>query len=108
MPQIELSLAEWRAVAHELGSDHNAAAPRGLAERIPALLTQSTHDRPEQACALELDASSAEAVRAVYASRHADDQHAGQRAASVAEAIRIIHDHPQRHYVLPEPTGANR
>jgi hypothetical protein len=46
--------------------------------------------------ALELDASSAETVQAICTSLSDGDRSAGQRAAAVAEAIRIIHNHQQR------------
>jgi hypothetical protein len=96
MPRIVLSLAEWQAVALELAGTHTAVAPPGLCERIQALLAQAPQGWPEQPFALELDESSAEAVRAVQAALTGDDQSGGQRAASLAEAMRIIHDHQQR------------
>jgi hypothetical protein len=96
MPRIVLSLAAWRAVAHELTAVHTASAPPGLVERIQALLAQSPDEWPEQACALELDESSTEAVRAIQARLSGEHPDAEQRAASVAEAIQIIHDHQRR------------
>jgi hypothetical protein len=96
MPRIVLSIGEWQAVAHELRGAHTASAPPGLAERIQALLSQFPHDWPERAWALELDASSAEAVRAVHARLRGEHQNADQRAASIAEAMQIIHDYQRR------------
>jgi hypothetical protein len=96
MARIVLSQGEWQAVARELAATHTAAAPPGLSERIQALLAQAPSGWPEQAFALELDASSADAVRAVHASVTGEDRHTGQRAASVAEAMQLIHTHQQR------------
>jgi hypothetical protein len=96
MPRIILSLAQWQAVAQELAGTHTALAPPGLPERIQALLAQAPQGWPDQAFGLELDEGSAEAVRAVHASLTGDDRDTGQRAASVDEAMRIIHDHQQR------------
>ena len=96
MPRVELSLAAWQAVARELSGAHTAAAQPGVVERIRALLAQAPQGWPEQTFALELDASSADAVRTAHAALTNDDCDAGQRAASVSEAIRIIHDHQQR------------
>lgn len=96
MPRIVLTLAEWREVAHELAGKHSEAAPPGLAERVRAMLAQAPQAWPDQAFALELDEGSAEAVRAVHAALSGEDRHAGQDAASVAEAMRIIHDHQRR------------
>jgi hypothetical protein len=95
MPRLVLSLAEWQAVAHELAGTHRAIAPPGLMERVQALLAQAPQAWPDQPFALELDASSMEAVRAVHATLTGEDRGAGQQAASVAEAIQIIHDHQQ-------------
>jgi hypothetical protein len=96
MARIVLSLAEWKAVAHELGRTDRATVPSGLSERIQTLLGQAPQDLPEQGLALELDSSSAETVQAICTSLSDGDRSAGQRAAAVAEAIRIIHNHQQR------------
>lgn len=95
MPRVELPLAAWQAVARELSGPHGAAPP-GVVERIRALLDQAPQGWPEQGFALELDESSAEAVRIAHAALTNVDRDAGQRASSVDEAIRIIHDHQQR------------
>ena len=96
MPRFVLSLAEWQAVAHELVGKHTENAPPGLAERVREMLEQAPKAWPGQTFALELDEGSAEAVRAVHAALSGEDRHAGQGAASVTEAMRIIHDHQQR------------
>jgi hypothetical protein len=96
MPRITLSLAEWQNVSRELGASHTESAPPGLQERVLALIGQALQDWPDQPFALELDAGSAAAVRAAHASLTKRDPEAGQRAASVAEAVRIIHDHQRR------------
>lgn len=96
MPRIALSLAAWQAVAHELEGNHTATAPPGLVERVRELLAQAPQDWPDQVFALELDAGSAEAVRAVHAALTGENRPAGQEAALVAEAMRIIHDNQQR------------
>jgi hypothetical protein len=99
MPRISLPMAEWQAIAHELTGGQTVAVPPGVVERINALLAQAPSGWPEQIFALELDESSAEAVRSVQASLHDDDHDddlgGGQRAASVAEAMQIIWDHQQ-------------
>jgi hypothetical protein len=96
MPRIILSVADWRAVAHELAGSHTEAAPPGLAERVREMLAQAPKEWPDQPLALELDDASAEAVRAVHAALSGEDRHAGQGAASVAEAMRIVQDHQRR------------
>lgn len=96
MPRIVLSLAAWQAVAHELEAKHTATAPPGLVERVREMLAQAPQDWPDQAFALELDTGSAEAVRIVHAALTGENRRAGQEAASVAEAMRIIHDNQQR------------
>ncbi|MCD6029756.1 MAG: hypothetical protein K0S78_1930 [Thermomicrobiales bacterium] len=94
MPRILLSLAAWQAVARELPGAH-AAAPPGV-ERIRALVAQAPPGWPEQLFALEVDAISADAVRTMHAAQTNVDRDARQRATSVSEAMRIIHDHQQR------------
>ena len=96
MPRVELPLAAWQAVARELSGPHGATAPPGVVERIRALVDQAPQGWPEQGFVLELDESSAEAVRRVHAALTHVDRDAGQRAASVDEANRIIHEHQQR------------
>lgn len=96
MPRIELPLAAWQALARELSGPHGAAAPPGVVERIRALLDQAPQGWPEQTFVLELDEGSADAVRAAHATLTNEDRDAGQRAASLSEAIKIIHDHQQR------------
>jgi hypothetical protein len=95
MARVVMSLAEWQAVSRELAGIHNATAPAGLLERIEALLVQAPQGWPDQPFALELDDSSVEAVQWAHASLLKHDPGAGQRIASVAEAVQIIHDHQQ-------------
>lgn len=95
MPKMTYRRAEWLAIAEELAAPRWPVPP-GLAERVRALLQEIPDAWPEQSATLELDASSAEAVRAVRARLAGRDPGAGQRAASVAEANAIIRDH-QRH-----------
>ena len=96
MPRVALPCAAWKAVARELAGPHTAAAPPGLAERIHALLTQAPQEWPDQEIVLELDETSAEAVRAIHAALTGSDRHSGSRSAAVTEADRIIREHQQR------------
>jgi hypothetical protein len=95
MPRITLPMAEWRAVAHHLASEQ-ATPPPGVVERIQALLAQAPSGWDEQLFALELDDSSADAVRAVHTTLTSGDPSLGQRAATVAEAMAIIYNHQHR------------
>lgn len=95
MPNMTYRRAEWLAIAEELAAPQWSVPP-GLAERVQALLHEIPDAWPEQSATLELDASSAETVRAVRAKLAGRARGAGQRAASVAEADAIIRDH-QRH-----------
>ncbi len=96
MPRIVLSLAEWQTVARELAAAHTITAPPGLLERVQALLKQAPDGWPDQNFALELDEESAVTVRAAHDSVTGEAPGEGQRAASVAEAIEIVHDHQHR------------
>ena len=96
MPRIVHTLAEWRAISHELAATHTESAPPGLRERIQELIARAPHGWPEQPFALELDDSSAQALRVVVASLKDVDPNVGQRDASIAEAMQIIRDHQQR------------
>lgn len=79
-----------------IGRGHTAAAPPGLLERVTALLAQAPPTWPDQPFGLELDESSADAVRAIYAHLTPQRPGAEQWEACVAEAMRIVHDHQQR------------
>jgi uncharacterized protein YgfB (UPF0149 family) len=96
MPRLTFTHAEWLAIAHELEAPHGVAAPPGLLERVRALLHQASAEWTDQSYALELDAGSADAVRAARAALAGPDPVAGQRAASVAEAEAIVRDHQRR------------
>jgi hypothetical protein len=95
MPRITLTMAEWQEVMRELTGAHTAPPPPGVVERIQALLAQAPSGWPDQVFELELDDSSAEAVRAVGPSSTGDDPGSRQRAASISEAMQIIWDHQQ-------------
>ena len=97
MVRLTHTRAEWVAIAHELEAPHGVAAPPGLADRLRALLREAPADWPDQEYALELDAGSADAVRAAHASlTGSGDAAERQRAASVAEAEAIVRDHQRR------------
>ena len=96
MPRLTYTHAEWLAIAHELEAPHGVSAPPGLLERVRALLDQASAEWTAQSYALELDASSADAVRAAHTALAGKDPSAGQRAASVSEAEGIIRDHQRR------------
>jgi len=96
MPRLVHSHAEWVAIAHELAGPHRLAAPPGLVERVQDLLREAPGDWPDQIYALELDAGSADAVRAAHAAIAGRDPRAAQRSASVAEAADIVRDHQRR------------
>jgi hypothetical protein len=96
MARIVLSLAEWQSIARELAGAHTVPAPPGLQQRVKALLEQAPQTWPDQSFGLELDESSAEAVRTIYASMDSHPPDTAERDACVAQAMRIIHDHQQR------------
>jgi hypothetical protein len=96
MPRLTLPLAEWIAVARELGAPGRVVGPPGLAERIRALVAHAPDGWPEQQYALELDDACAAAVAAVHADLTGRDPGAWQRAASVAEADAIVSQHQRR------------
>jgi hypothetical protein len=95
MPRITLPMAEWQAVLHHLAGGQTTPPPPGVVERIRALLAHAPSGWPEQLCALELDDSGAEAVRAAHVTLNGGDPSLGQRAASVSEAMGIIFKHQQ-------------
>ena len=95
MAHIVLTLAEWRAVAHELRGAHHAAAPAGLNERLQELFQAAPRDWLDQPYAIDLDAASIEAVWAMHASVKncrlvTNDEH-----TSVLAAMEIIYRHQQ-------------
>lgn len=96
MPRIVHTLAEWRAIAHELAARHTRDAPPELLERIQDLIAHAPEGWPEQRFAFELDEGGAGQLRDVFASLTRKDPTTGQRAASVAEAMQIIRDHQRR------------
>jgi len=96
MPRITHTLAEWIAIAQELGAPGRKAATPGLAERIRALVEQAPDGWPEQMYALELDDAGARAVGGVQSALTGSDPGVWQRTASVAEADAIVRDHQRR------------
>ena len=96
MAHIVLTLAEWRAVAHELRGAHHAAAPAGLNERLQAFIQETPRDWQDQPYAIDLDATSIEAVWAMYASvttgRPATN--AGHASMLAAMQIKYLHQRP--------------
>jgi hypothetical protein len=96
MAHIVLTLAEWRAVAHELQGAHRAVAPAGLNERLQELFQEAPRDWLDQPYAIDLDAACIEAVWAMHANVSncrlvTNDEH-----VSVLAAMEIIykHQHP--------------
>jgi hypothetical protein len=92
---IVLTLAEWRAIAHELQGVHRAQAPAGLNERLHALFREAPRDWLDQPYAIDLDAASIEAVWAMHATLKncrlvTADEHMG-----VLAAMEIIYQHQQ-------------
>lgn len=94
MPRLTYRRAEWEAIAAELAAKRRPVPP-GLADRVQALLQQIPDAWPDQSATLELDPSSADAVRAMHAALTAPAATPAQRAA-VAEAAAIIRDHQRR------------
>lgn len=104
MAHIVLTLAEWRAVAHELRGAHHAAAPAGLNERLQSLFQEVPRDWVDQPYAVNLDAASLAAVWAVRARLKncrlvTSDEHTGVQAA-----MDIISRHQQ---TPDEPSNAS-
>lgn len=95
MAHIVLTLAEWRAVAHELRGGHHASAPAGLNERLHALIQETPRDWLDQPYAIDLDASSIEAVWAMHASVTNGRPSTNDQHASVLSAMEIIYMHQQ-------------
>jgi len=105
MAHIVLTLAEWRAVAHELRGAHQAVTPAGLNERLDALFQEAPRDWLDQPYAIDLDAASIEAVWAMHASLTncrlvTNDEH-----TSVMAAMEIIYRHQQ---AADDPSSASQ
>lgn len=95
MAHIVLTLAEWRAVAHELRGVHHAAAPAGLNERLQELFQVAPRDWLDQPYAIDLDAASIEAVWAMHASVKKCRLVTNDEHTSVLAAMEIIYRHQQ-------------
>jgi hypothetical protein len=96
VPRLTHPLAEWIAVARELGAPDRAACPPGLSERVRTLVERAPGGWPDELYALELDDAGAAAIVAVHAELSARDPDAWQRAASVAEADAVVRAHQRR------------
>jgi hypothetical protein len=95
MAHIVLTLAEWRAVAHELCGAHHAAAPAGLNERLQAFIRETPRGWQDQPYALDLDETSIEAVWATHAMMTTCRPATNDQHASVLAAMQIIYLHQQ-------------
>jgi hypothetical protein len=95
MARICHTLAEWIAIAQELGAPRPNPLPSGLAQRIRALVDHAPHGWPEQMYALELDDAGLMAVADAQAALTGKDPGIWQRASSVAEAAAIVRDHQE-------------
>lgn len=95
MAHIVLTLAEWRAIAHELGGTHRVAAPAGLNERLHALFQEAPRDWLDQPYAIDLDAASIEAVWAMHAKMKSCRLVTNDENTSVLAAMEIIYRHQQ-------------
>lgn len=93
MARLCHTLAEWNAIAQELGAPRADPLPSGLAERIRALVAHAPEGWPEQMYALELDDAGLTAVANAQAALTGKDPGAWHRASSVAEADAIVRDH---------------
>ncbi len=96
MARVCYSLAEWIAIAQELGAPRPDPVPAGLVERIRALVDHAPDGWPEQMYALELDDAGAMTVAEVQAALTGKDPGVWQRTSSVAEADAIVRDHQRR------------
>ncbi|MCA9878964.1 MAG: hypothetical protein KC442_14325 [Thermomicrobiales bacterium] len=104
MARIVMTLAEWRAIAHELQGVHHDVAPAGLRERLQALLVQTPPAWQDQPYAIELDESSIEAVWAIHAIVTGRGPLAGDQSDGVTAAMLIIQNHQRRSGDTPPPS----
>lgn len=95
MAHIVLTLAEWNAVAHELRGAHRSAAPAGLNERLYAFIRETPRAWQDQPYAIDLDATSIEAVWAMHATVTHSRPTASERQDGLLAAMRIINLHQQ-------------
>jgi imidazolonepropionase-like amidohydrolase len=96
MDDVTLPRAEWAAVARELASTSRGEEPSGLRHRIDRLLADTPASWADEPRTLWLDPSAATVVRAVVRRGRGlavDPARARERAAGVAEAEDVIHDH---------------
>ena len=95
MAHIVLTLAEWRAIAHELRGAHYAAAPAGLNERLQAFIQETPRGWQDQPYAIDLDETSIEAVWAMHASVSSCRLVTNDEHTSVLAAMEIVYRHQQ-------------
>jgi hypothetical protein len=95
MAHIVLTLAEWTAVAHELRGSHRNSAPAGLNERLSAFFRETPREWQDQPYALDLDATSIEAVWAIHALVTHAPNVPSERRDGVLAAMQIIYLHQQ-------------
>lgn len=96
MARIVMTLAEWKAIAHELQGAHHDVAPAGLHERLQALFVQTPQSWHDQPYAIELDESSVEAVWAIHAIVKGGGPLDGDQSDGVEAAMLIIQNHQRR------------
>ena len=96
MAHIVLTLAEWHAISHELRGTHYDAAPAGLNERLHAFFQETPRAWQDQPYAIDLDATSIEAVWAMHAIVTSKPPATSDRQDGVLAAMRILylHQHP--------------
>jgi hypothetical protein len=96
MAHIVLTLAEWHAVSHELRGTHYEAAPAGLNERLQAFFQDTPRTWQDQPFAIDLDATSIEAVWAMHAIVTSNPPVPSDRQDGVLAAMHILylHQHP--------------
>ena len=95
MVTLAHSRAEWASIAEALVAS-GTAAPRGLADRVRALVAEAAADRPDRRYALHLDEQGATAVRAAHRAVATPAGGEMQAAVLVEEAEAIVREHQRR------------
>lgn len=93
METISLARDEWEAVDRELAARYAESAPPGLRERISHLLRGVPRGWEHEACSLEVDAASADVVRAIVRRGRGQATDPGlerSQRQSLGEADRIV------------------
>lgn len=99
MDTITLTRSEWAGIARELDATYRESAPPGLRARIAELLDQIPAEWADEPFALEMDAASATAVRAILRQARGEPADPGLEQSqrdSISEAERIVRDHQIR------------